>query len=215
MLAFLDWEWYNPSKNAALARNSRWAFARLRKNLRPGEAEMIVRPAGLPDLNACLALDHGFLTGHVWQMAVQEADSGFTMTFQTVRLPRKMQVQYPRDVEQLVEDWQRAEGFLVAEVDGEIRGYVDLVTQRWQQLGWVTNLAVDRDYRRQGIGTALVQNARQWAWDEGLQTLQVETTTKNYPALSFYQKLGFKFCGFNDHYYTNQDIAVFLVQTLR
>ena len=176
---------------------------------------MIVRPAGLPDLNACLALDHGFVTDHVWQMAVREVDRGFTMTFQTVRLPRQMPVQYPRDVEQLVEDWQRAEGFLVAEVDGEIRGYVDLVTQRWQKLGWVTNLAVDRGHRRKGIGTALVQHARQWAWDEGLQMLSVETTTKNYPALSFYQKLGFKFCGFNDHYYTNQDIAVFLVQALR
>ncbi|MFC2023549.1 GNAT family N-acetyltransferase [Chloroflexota bacterium] len=176
---------------------------------------MIVRPAGLPDLNACLALDHGFVTDHVWQMAVSEVDSGVTMTFQTVRLPRHMEVPYPRDLEQLVEDWQRAEGFMVAEVDGEIRGYVDLVTQRWQQLGWVSNLAVDRDYRRRGIGTELIQHARQWAWEQDLHTLSVETTTKNYPALSFYQKLGFNFCGFNDHYYTNQDIAVFLVQTLR
>jgi ribosomal protein S18 acetylase RimI-like enzyme len=42
-----------------------------------------------------------------------------------------------------------------------------------------------------------------------------EATTKIYPALSFYQKLGFRFCGFSDHYYVNQDIALFFVLTLR
>ena len=70
-------------------------------------------------------------------------------------------------------------------------------------------------YRRQGIGTALMRHARQWAREQGLQMLLAEATTKNYPALCFYQKLGFQFCGFNDHYYTNQDIALFFVQSLR
>jgi len=61
----------------------------------------------------------------------------------------------------------------------------------------------------------LVRHARQWAWEQKLQTILVEATTKNYPALCFYQKLGFQFCGFNDHYYINQDIALFFVQRLR
>ena len=76
-------------------------------------------------------------------------------------------------------------------------------------------MAVDRAPRRQGVGRALMRHARTWARDHGLQTILVEATTKNYPALCFYQKLGFQFCGFNDHYYTNQDIALFFVQMLR
>jgi GNAT superfamily N-acetyltransferase len=176
---------------------------------------MIVRPATLADLNACLSFDHSVVTDHVWQMNVHEAELTVGVTFDTVRLPRRMRAEYPRNLDQLVEDWQRGEGFLAAEVDGEIRGYVDLLARPWQQLGWIVNMAVDREYRRRGIGTALIRHARQWAWDQGLQTILAEATTKNYPALCFYQNLGFQFCGFNDHYYTNQDIALFLVQMLR
>jgi len=176
---------------------------------------MIVRPATLADLNACLLLDHAIVTNHVWQMKVHEAESRVGVTFDTVRLPRRMRSEYPRDLEQLVEDWQRDEGFLAAEVDGEVRGYVDLLVWPWQQLGWIANMAVDGQYRRRGVGTALLRHARQWAREQGLDMMMAEATTKNYPALCFYQKLGFQFCGFNDHYYPNQDIALFFVQMLR
>jgi ribosomal protein S18 acetylase RimI-like enzyme len=176
---------------------------------------MIVRPATLADMNACLFLDHNVVTDHVWQMQVQEVESQVSVTFHTVRLPRHMQVVYPHDVEQLVENWQRGEGFLVAEVDGQVQGYVDLSARPWQKVGWVANLAVERGYRRRGIGSTLIRHARLWAREQGLDKLAAEATTKNYPALCFYQKLGFQFCGFNDHYYANQDIALFFVQALR
>ncbi len=176
---------------------------------------MIVRPATLADLNACLLIDHTGVTDHVWQMKVEEEEAQVSVTFHTIRLPRRMGAEYPYSLDQLVEDWQRGEGFVVAEVDNEVRGYVDLLARPWQRTGWVANLAVERGYRRQGIGTALIRHARQWAREQGLQMLLAEATTKNYPALCFYQKLGFQFCGFNDHYYTNQDIALFFVQALR
>ncbi len=176
---------------------------------------MIVRPAVLADLNACLSLDHGCVTGHVWQMKVQETESEVSVAFHTVRLPRQMRADYPRNLDQLLEDWQRGEGFLVAEVDNEVRGYVDLLMEPWQRIGWVANMAVDRGYRRRGIGSRLMRHARQWAREQGLQMILAEATTKNFPALCFYQKLGFQFCGFNDHYYANQDIALFFARTLR
>ena len=176
---------------------------------------MIVRPATLADLNACLLLDHSCVTDHVWQMKVEELESQVSVTFHTVRLPRRMRADYPRNLEQLVEDWQRGEGFLVAEVDSEVHGYIDLLSRPWQRMGWVAHMAVDRAHRRQGVGRALMRHARKWAREHGLQMIMAEATTKNYPALCFYQNLGFQFCGFNDHYYTNQDIALFFVQNLR
>ncbi|MGQ9599995.1 MAG: GNAT family N-acetyltransferase [Anaerolineae bacterium] len=176
---------------------------------------MDVRPATLADLNRCLSLDHTIVTDHVWQMKVQETDARLGVTFHTVRLPRQMRVEYPRNLEQLVEDWQRGDAFLAAEVDGEVRGYVDVIACPWQRMAWILNLAVEPLYRRRGIGAALVLRARQWAWEQGFQVILAETTTKNYPALCFYRKMGFQFCGFNDHYYSNQDIALFFVQRLR
>jgi len=176
---------------------------------------MIIRPATLADLNACLMLDHTTVTGHVWQMKVRETESWLGVNFDTVRLPRQMRIEYPRNLDQLVEHWQRGEGFLAAEMDGQVCGYVDLLAQPWPRRGWIANLTVAHDYRQQGVGTALMRHARQWAKEQGLKTLMAEMTTKNYPAICFFQKLGFQFCGFNDHYYTNQDIALFFVQSLR
>jgi len=176
---------------------------------------MIVRPADLADLNTCLSFDHTVFTEHVWQMQVQEAEAQSAVTFQSVRLPRRMQVEYPRNVEQLVEHWQQGETILVAEEDGQVTGYVDMLAEPWHEGGWVANLCVERAARQQGVGMALLRYLRQWARSEGLRFLYAEATTKNYPALSLYRKLGFEFCGFNDHYYPNQDIALFFVQVLR
>ena len=176
---------------------------------------MDIHLASLSDLNACLVLDHDFVTDHVWQMKVHESEYQVNVTFDTIRLPRRMRASYPRNVEQLVEDWQKDQGFLVAELDGQVRGYIDVLAQPWQEIGWVVNLAVDRSHRRRGIGTALMRHARQWVREQGLRTILVEATTKNYPALRFYQKLGFQFSGFNDHYYPSQDIALFFVQQVR
>ncbi|MBV9281740.1 MAG: GNAT family N-acetyltransferase, partial [Chloroflexi bacterium] len=37
--------------------------------------------------------------------------------------------------------------------------------------------------------------------------IAVETQINNYPAVSFYRKHGFEISGFNDHLYSNDDLA--------
>ena len=175
---------------------------------------MIVRPADLTDLKACLELDHSYVTNHVWQMEESEGDGEVAVIFRTTRLPRSMRVKYPKDYDNLLQSWRRGECFLVAEVDGEVCGYLDMSVQSWHLTGWVDNLAVARDHRRQGIGTALFKRATEWARQHGLKRLMVEIQTKNYPAICFCQKNGLVFCGFNDRYYTNQDIALFFARSI-
>jgi ribosomal protein S18 acetylase RimI-like enzyme len=43
----------------------------------------------------------------------------------------------------------------------------------------------------------------------------LEMQPKNYPAIQLAQKLGFDFCGYNDRYYANRDIALFFAKGLR
>jgi ribosomal protein S18 acetylase RimI-like enzyme len=176
---------------------------------------MIIRPAELGDLNACFTIDHSYQTDYVWQMEEREEEGHVTVTFRAVRLPRTMRVDYPRDRDYLLDNWQRGEYFLVADQDGKVRGYLDMTVRTWHATGWINNLAVGKRHRRQGIGGALLKAAIEWAREQGLRQLMLETQTKNYPAICFYQKHRFVFCGFNDHYYTNQDIALFFAQSLR
>jgi ribosomal protein S18 acetylase RimI-like enzyme len=178
---------------------------------------MNIRPANLADLNACMTIDPSSMTDHVWQVEERSRERAgeIAVAFRVVRLPREARVEYPRDTDFLMHDWQRSECFLVAEEDGQVVGYVDMTVRAWHATGWIANLVVARRYRRQGIGTALLRAAACWAKEHGLKGLMAEMQTKNYPAIRFYQKNGFTFCGFSDRYYPSHDIALFFAQELR
>jgi GNAT superfamily N-acetyltransferase len=173
---------------------------------------MKIRPAELEDLEACLNLDHSYLSDHVWQMDVKEVKAAVTVNFRTVRLPRPVHVKYPRNRESLMAEWLRRDCFLVATVDpnqqnqaSPIVGYLTMGEQEVMAPG----------QRRKGTATALLQAAKGWAREAGLRRLMVETQTKNHPALCFLERQGFSFCGYNDRYYDNQDIALFFSLDLR
>jgi GNAT superfamily N-acetyltransferase len=176
---------------------------------------LVIRPAELADLDFCLALDPSYSTESVWQMDLHGEDGQMAVAFRTVRLPRSMRVTYPRDRDQLVAEWKRCDGFLVAHQSERIVGYVALSAHAAEDAAWVRDLVVERTLRRQGVGAALLNAAGEWAKSRALRRLLIEIQTKNYPAICFCEKHGLAFCGFNDRYYANQDIAVFFARNLR
>ena len=176
---------------------------------------MRVRPAWSRDVEACGALDHSYTTDRVWQMETREENGVQTITFRVVRLPRKVRVNYPRQDEALLAGWQQRDGFLVAGEGGRVYGYVALTAQAEHGIAWVGDLVVDRPWRRRGIGTTLLRAAAQWGRDRGLVRLVIEVQTKNYPAIRFCQSRRLVFCGYNDHYWPSQDIALFFGEALR
>ncbi len=176
---------------------------------------MIVRAAELGDLNACYEMDKSYVTDHVWQMQSRSDARSVDARFDVVRLPRPMEVDYPRHPDELLDNWRQEQCFLV-EVDEaeQVLGFVDVAAQAWHGTAWVRNLAVNKDHRRQGVATSLFRAARTWARDNGLTRVMAEAQTKNYPAIRFFQKHGLAYCGYNDRYYTNGDITVFFLLRL-
>lgn len=184
-----------------------------------------IRLATLDDLARCLELDASYNSDEVWQMYLEPGagPEGVAVRFRATRLPRSMTVPYPRDAAELRGNWQQQDCFLVAVLteppppehaadEGpteRIVGYIDLHEQRWQRAGWVQNLVVDAPFRHRGVGRALLSAAAAWAREESLRRLILEAPTKNGAALRFFHRHGAEFCGFNDRYYTNGDIAVF------
>ena len=174
-----------------------------------------IRAATAEDLPACLALDHSSTSDYVWQIETEESQGRTSYVFRTVRLPRTMTVMYPLGHEAVLAAWQRRDYFLVAEHEGTIYGYLVIRPDHAHSIGWIEGLVVGRAWRRRGIGSALLGHARQWAGANNLRRLMIETQTKNYAAITFCQRQGFVFCGFNDRYYLNQDIALFFNQNIR
>jgi GNAT superfamily N-acetyltransferase len=166
------------------------------------------------ELTACLALEHTYATDHVWQVDMREDGDDMQVRFRTVRLPRTMQVAYPRDAQHLIQSWEQRDCFLVAAMDDVVLGYVHLRVDLSQAKGWIQDLVVGKPFRRRKIGSALLEQAERWARLRSLTHLTLEMQTKNHPAICFARKHGFGFCGFNDGYYINRDIALFFGKNL-
>ena len=175
---------------------------------------MLVRPAEPRDLAPCEGLDHSCTTDRVWQMDTHKANGAWRVVFRTVRLPREINVDYPRRGDDLLAGWQRRDGFIVAEVDEDVCGYATLATQPEHGLVWVGDLVVDRSFRRRGIGKALLKASAQWGCTQHMIRLTMEVPTKSYPAIQFCLACGLTFSGYNDHYWSSEDIAVFFTGRL-
>lgn len=176
---------------------------------------MNVRPAWPKDLKSCSDLDASYTTDRVWQMETREDNGALTASFREARLPREVRVDYPRQGDDLLAGWKRRDGFLVAVEDSHVVGYVALTTEQEHGIARIGDLVVDLPWRRRGVGTMLLHEAAAWGGENGLVRLVLEVQTKNYPAIRFCQSRGLSFCGYNDHYWPGQDIALFFGQSLR
>ena len=177
--------------------------------------DFAIRQALMGDLQACLEIDGAYVTDYAWQMESHTADGQITVAFRTVRLPRSMRVEYPRDAEALAADWRLCDAFLIAERASQKLGYISLGAQRAHSRVHIGDLMVARAHRRTGVGTALIGAALRWGRERGLKQITIEVQTKNYPAIALLTKLGFTFCGFNDKHFLNQDIAIFFSRAVR
>jgi ribosomal protein S18 acetylase RimI-like enzyme len=177
--------------------------------------EIEVRPAISSDIPTLMALDHSYSSDYVWQMEVHTEEGSTAVSFREVRLPRSVQVMYPRPVNGMADDWTSRSGLLVASLGEEVIGYVSLMLDIAPVTAWVTDFVVIRRMRRQGIGSALIIAAQEWGAQRDCRRIVLEMQPKNYPAIRLARKLGFNFCGYNDRFYANHDIGLFFSKPLR
>ena len=175
---------------------------------------MLVRPARSSDLELCSALDHSYLTDHVWQLDTREGRENIVVSFRLARLPRQIKVDYPRTGQDLRDGWGLRDKFLVAADGAQVRGYVAMNVETEHGILWIGDLVVDRPWRRQGIGASLLSAAAQSGKNQGLTRLVMAVPTKDYAAFRFCQSRRMTFCGYNDRYWPSQDIALFLGESL-
>lgn len=175
---------------------------------------LFIRPATKADFEQCQAIDHSYQTSHVWQMDYSEKGHLTTVRFQPVRLPRVLRISYPYSTGQLVAFWYEASCFLVGEKNNQICAYVTLRVDEAKSTAWISDLAIVPQERRQGYGSELLATASYWARNNNLVQLQAAMQTKNYPAIRFYQKNGFFFCGYHESWYQSGDIALFFCTRL-
>lgn len=177
--------------------------------------EIEIRPAVLADIPLLCTLDHSYQSNYVWQMELRSEGTQTDVQFREVRLPRSVRCEYPHPAARLAEEWQNRPGLLVGCSAGRPVGYISITDSIAQSTAWVTDLAVAPELRRKGVGSGLLLAGQEWASQRRNRRIIVELQSKNHPAICLMRKLGYEFAGYNDHYYANQDIALFFGQFIR
>lgn len=177
--------------------------------------EIEIRPVVSNDILALMTLEHYYLTSYVWQMDRAAEGGQLTANFREVRLPRQVRVEYPHSPQWLQDNWKQQMALLVAVYAGQPVGYVCVTEQLSEGSAWIRDLVVGEKMRRKGIATGLALAAKDWAIQRGYRRIILEMQSKNQPAIRLATRLGYEFCGYNDQYYANQDIALFFARYLR
>jgi len=94
----------------------------------------------------------------------------------------------PVDVDVWAAKW-RVEGTFLALADGKLVGSLSIEESRFGfgELG----MAVARDWRGRGVGSALLATAIEWARERGLHKLTLSVFPHNAAAIALYRKFGF------------------------
>jgi GNAT superfamily N-acetyltransferase len=91
-----------------------------------------------------------------------------------------------------------------AYVDNELAGQIRIL-KSWNAYAYVDDIAVEPNYRGQGVGRALMKRAIEWAKANGFPGIMLETQNNNVAGCCLYASCGFELRGFDTHLYKALD----------
>jgi ribosomal-protein-alanine N-acetyltransferase len=92
---------------------------------------------------------------------------------------------------------------LVADSGGKVAGFAVASRLRQETVAEVEGLFVERDYRRQGVGSALIAACMTWAAKAGASRVRLEVRASNAAAHALYRRHGFSPAGVRRAYYSS------------
>lgn len=176
---------------------------------------MLIRNPRDDDWQACLELDRSYETEMAWQMDEHQTGGEWQVAFREIRLPRSLRIQPATLDQNQIKSWQGRDKFWVAVEHREVIGYISLDIDPGRDQAQVMEIAVATEYRRQGIGTHLLQRSIEWCGRQHISQLVLVCPLKAHPGINFALKHRFAFCGFQDAYWPGQEVALFFRQRIR
>ncbi|HZO90717.1 MAG TPA: GNAT family N-acetyltransferase [Chthonomonadaceae bacterium] len=164
------------------------------------------------DVAALSALDTSYITQRIYRPLREEWS--FRLIEEDVSPPLRKQHDFrPADPDER-RNWDYT---AIAEAEGQLAGCAAAQYVAWNRRVVILNLYVAPAYRRLGVGTQLLAALDTFARSVGARWLWAETQNVNYPAIQFYRRSGFRFCGFDDTFYypeslTDGEVALFFAR---
>jgi len=102
--------------------------------------------------------------------------------------------------------WPQASAWGIV-IHGDLIAAVEICPETWSNRLRITEIWVEENYRRKGIGHALIAFVKETARQEKYRAVILETQSCNINAIDFYLHEGFRIIGFDDCCYSNDDIV--------
>lgn len=125
--------------------------------------------------------------------------------YTVVDRPVKKKRYEPADIDHTTYLKDPEKTIFLAYVAGEIAGQI-ILRKNWNNYAYVDDIAVDVNFRRMGIGQALIDQAKEWAREKQLAGIMLETQNTNVGACKFYEGCGFKLGGFDNYLYKGLEV---------
>ena len=109
----------------------------------------------------------------------------------------------PWSADEITKDVTNSDGnvYVAVVMIGEERaGYADMRIVKGE--AQIYNIAIDKEYRRQGIGEALLSHMIDKAEEAGCSLISLEVRDGNEAAIALYEKMGFQKVGKRPGYYS-------------
>jgi ribosomal-protein-alanine N-acetyltransferase len=135
-------------------------------------------------------------------MAAEDLDRVWLLASESDDAPRWTRADYERTLLAAPSDLLSRCG-LVALSDADLVGFAAASWLRQELAAEVEALFVDRRYRRQGIGGALIGACIAWAANSGASSVRLEVRASNAAALALYYRHGFTAAGVRSAYYSS------------
>lgn len=155
-----------------------------------------IRRTCLPDDGpALLALDRSFITDRIYKVA--HTSRGCVLDEVSVATPVRKDWPLANDLG-TTRTWEHG---LVAEQAGDLLGFVAWTHRPWNRRTELWHLYVAPAWRGQGLGRTLVDAVISDARASDMRCIWLETSNLAYPAIQFYERLGFSLCGMDASLY--------------
>jgi ribosomal-protein-alanine N-acetyltransferase len=119
---------------------------------------------------------------------------------------------YPASI--LIDIYNLGAGFLVAQEDNMVVGYI-IFWIRYEDEGHIISLAIDKRYRRTGIGSQLVDYAINIFSKCNMKDIKLEVRVSNKGARKFYEKMSFKEKEILKNYYEDGEDAAIMKRSMQ
>ena len=161
-------------------------FGRWRRRREPAEpGRPVIRPAARADLKAMKRITADAFDGVSSEQNVERMFGRLAGT--------SWQDRRSVFVERDVKYWPQSA--FVAELDGEVVGYITAATDRHARIGHIRNLAVAPAHQSKGIGRALINHAMAFFKRAGMRYARIEALEQNERCTRIYARLGFREIG--------------------